>query len=127
MSINNRDKRFDTRVETEALYAQATFKKTDHSVFIIDAKILDVGRCGIRLKFNRSKAKAIDLGDELILETNMPESNTPISIRANIVHELSDAEFGAFYMDVQPQGPIEQLITECRKIASKNHTLHLVS
>lgn len=118
------DKRLSPRVSTVQLAAKISVKKKGGSIIFVAAKILDVSRFGIRLYLQKPlPAKIEELMD---IEINLPSTGKPINIAATIVHGQSESEFGLLYIDVETRDPIDELITECRILATKHHKLRAV-
>lgn len=118
------DKRLTPRVSTIQLPAKIFVKKSNGSIIIVAANILDVSRHGIRLKLHKPLPAKVE--DAMEIEALLPSSGKPINISATIVHGQSESEFGLLYMDMETHDPIDELISECRKQASKQHKLHIV-
>lgn len=118
------DKRLSPRVSTIQLPAKISVKKKGGAIIFVAAKILDVSHFGIRLYLKKPLPTKIE--DLMEIETNLPSTGKPINITATIVHGQSESEFGLLYIDVETREPIDELITECRKLAAKQHKLSIV-
>ena len=60
-----------------------------------------------------TKPLMAEIGSDVQLEIILPESGLPVIVNAVIVHEKQDLEFGMRYVDLRPEDPIDQLISEC--------------
>ena len=105
------DRRESPRVEAKGLEAKISIMEPNGSLFIIDVNLLDVSRTGIKLR--SQKPLLAENGTKVQLEVILPESGLPVIVEAVIVHNQFKPEFGLHYIDIRPEDPLEQLISEC--------------
>ncbi|MGR8934802.1 MAG: PilZ domain-containing protein [Gammaproteobacteria bacterium] len=107
------ERRNDPRTEAKGLNAKISLYQSNGSILIADATLLNVSRSGIKLRMK--KPLIADVNTKTQLEVVLPDSKIPVIVNAVVVHSQHDSEFGMHYIDVQPEDPLEQLISECAK------------
>lgn len=106
------EKRKYPRITVKGITANITITEPNGSIIIVEANILDISRSGIRLGLLKPLPSRLN---ELIeLEIILPGSGAPLIISASIVQRKSEGEFGANYVDLRPEDPIDQLLEDCK-------------
>lgn len=108
------DKREHRRIPVRGLNTNVTLTNPNGSIIIAKAKILNISRSGIRVWLE--KPISAHITEAIELEIILPKSGLPFVITANIVHCKSGGEFGAFYVDLRTEDPIDQLLDECDEL-----------
>jgi hypothetical protein len=107
------DRRNDPRTEAKGLNAKISLHQPNGSILIADANLLNVSRSGIKLRVK--KPLVADVDTKIQLEVILPASGVPVIVDAVVMHNQHDSEFGMQYIDVRPEDPLGQLISECAK------------
>jgi hypothetical protein len=107
------DRRENPRTEAKGLKAKIIITHSNRSIMLADVNLLDVSRTGIKLRVQ--KPLVVQLGAKVQLEIVLPYSGVPVILDAVIVHEKFESEFGLHYIDVKPEDPLTELITQCEK------------
>jgi hypothetical protein len=110
------DRRNDPRTEAKGLNAKISLYQSNGSILIADANLLNVSHSGIKLRMKKPLVAEVDT--KVQLEVVLPASRVPVIVNAVVVHSQHDSEFGMHYIDVRPEDPLEQLISECSKAAA---------
>lgn len=105
------DRRESPRVEAKGLEAKISITEPNGSIFLVNVNLLDVSRTGIKLR--SQEPLLAPKGTKVQLEVILPESGLPVIVDAIVVHNQFKPEFGLHYIDVRPEDPLEQLISEC--------------
>ena len=107
------DKRKHPRIPAKGMKAKILIRHSNRSVTIADVNLLDVSRSGI--KFRMKKPLAAEAGTRIQLEIILPDSGIPIILDAVVVYQNFESEFGLHYVDLRPEDPLGELISQCEK------------
>ncbi len=107
------DRRTAPRTEANGLDAKISVFQENGSLLVAEANLLDVSRSGIKLRVKKPLIANTDA--KVQVEVILPGSGIPVIVNAVVIHNNFDTEFGIQYIDVRPEDPLEQLITECQK------------
>ena len=105
------DRRENPRTEAKGLEAKILITEANGSIFIVEVNLLNVSRSGIKVR--SKKPLLVEKNTKVQLEILLPKSGLPVIVDALVVHNAFKPEFGLHYVDVRPEDPLEQLITEC--------------
>jgi hypothetical protein len=106
------DRRNEPRTEAKGLNAKMSVFQPNGSLLLVDVSLLDISHSGIKLRVKKPLVTADNT--KVQLQVELPHSGLPVIVNAEIVHNKFDSEFGIHYIDLQPEDPLEQLITECK-------------
>lgn len=109
------DRRNEPRTDANGLAAKMTVFLPNGSMLVAEATLLNVSRTGIKLRVK--KPLIADSDAKVQIETLLPDAGIPVIVNAVIVHNKFDSEFGIHYIDVRPEDPLEQLISECENVS----------
>lgn len=105
------DKRNTPRTAATGLKAKIIITHSNRTTMIADVNLLDVSRSGIKLRMQKSLS--MEIGTKIQLEIILPNSGIPVILDAVVVHEKFESEFSLHYIDVRPEDPLSELITQC--------------